>query len=204
MSIILVRHGETALNAARVLQPPETPLSERGLGQAEAVAKRIAGLAPAAILSSDLARAAQTAAAVAAATGRPVDLTPLLHERNFGELRGLAYDSLGHDPIHDEAAPPGGESMEQFRRRVEEAFAHMLDVRASLAGPLVVVSHGLVIRTLIERHLRLPPGTAAPERLANTSVTIFSPESPYQVSVVNCALHLEGDLSDDARSLAGV
>lgn len=204
MTIILVRHGETALNAARVIQPPDTPLSERGAGQAAAVARRLAGLSPAAILSSDLARAAQTADAIAGATGLPVETTPLLHERNFGDLRGKAYDSLGYDPIHDEKAAPGGESMDQFRQRVEAAFARMLGLRATLRGPLVVVSHGLVIRVLLERHLRLPAGTAAPERLANTSVTIFSHESPWEACLVNCAAHLEGDLSDDQRAIAGV
>ncbi|MFP5461253.1 MAG: histidine phosphatase family protein [Gammaproteobacteria bacterium] len=204
MSIILVRHGETALNASRVIQPPDTPLSARGFGQAQAVARRLAGLAPSAILSSDLARAAQTAEAIAAATGLPVEPTELLHERNFGELRGKAYDSLGYDPIHDEKAAPGGESMEVFRERVAAAFDRMLALRASLSGPLVVVSHGLVIRVLLERHLRLPAGTAAPERLANTSVTIFAPDSPWEASLVNCAVHLTGDLSDDQRAIAGV
>lgn len=142
MSIILVRHGETALNAARVLQPLDTPLSARGAGQAAAVAQRIAGLRPAGILSSDLPRAAQTAEAIAAATGHPVRFTPLLHERSFGALRGLAYDSLGYDPIHAEEAAPEGESMEVFRQRVAAAFEEALRMRAGLAGPLVVVSHG--------------------------------------------------------------
>lgn len=204
VSIILVRHGETALNAARVIQPADTPLSPRGLGQAEALARRLAGLSPAAILSSDLPRAAQTAQAVAQATGLRVDTTPLLHERNFGALRGQAYDSLGYDPIHDEKAPPEGESMAQFRERVAAAFARMLALRAALAGPLVVVSHGLVIRVLLERHLRLPEGSEPPQRLANTSVTIFAPEAPWLASLVNCAAHLEGDLSDDHRAIAGV
>lgn len=204
MSIILVRHGETALNASRVIQPPDTPLSARGAGQAQAVARRLAGLAPSAILSSDLARALQTAQAIADATGLAVRTSELLHERNFGDLRGRAYDSLGYDPIHDEQAPPGGESMETFRRRVAEAFARMLALRASLGGPLVVVSHGLVIRVLLERHLRLPAGAQAPERLANTSVTVFSQASPWEASLVNCAVHLEGELGDDQRAIAGV
>jgi broad specificity phosphatase PhoE len=80
----------------------------------------------------------------------------------------------------------------------------MLALRASLRGPLVVVSHGLVIRVLLERHLRLPAGAQPPERLANTSVTVFAHESPWQASLVNCAAHLEGDLSDDQRAIAGV
>ena len=58
MAILLVRHGETALNAARVMQPADTPLSERGLAQARAVARRLAQRGRvAALLSSDLPRA---------------------------------------------------------------------------------------------------------------------------------------------------
>ena len=51
MSILLVRHGETALNAARVLQPPDTPLSPRGLAQAQAVAQRLSREPVAAIVN---------------------------------------------------------------------------------------------------------------------------------------------------------
>ena len=69
-SIILVRHGETALNAARVLQPAATPLGPRGFAQAEAVARRLAPMQPGAIVSSDLPRALQTAQAIARAAGR--------------------------------------------------------------------------------------------------------------------------------------
>ena len=42
MSILLIRHGETALNAARIVQHPETPLNERGVGQARRLAERLA------------------------------------------------------------------------------------------------------------------------------------------------------------------
>ena len=64
MAILLVRHGETALNAARVMQPPDTALSARGVAQAQALGRRLAlrgGVG--AILSSDLPRALDTAAA---------------------------------------------------------------------------------------------------------------------------------------------
>ena len=42
MTILLIRHGETALNAARIVQPADTPLSERGIAQARALARRLA------------------------------------------------------------------------------------------------------------------------------------------------------------------
>ena len=64
MAVVLVRHGETALNAARVLQPADTPLSARGVVQAQALARRLAATGRvAAIVSSDLPRAWRTAEA---------------------------------------------------------------------------------------------------------------------------------------------
>lgn len=204
MSIILVRHGETPLNAARVLQPPDTPLSARGLEQAEAVARRLAGRNLSGILSSDMPRARMTAEAISSASGLPVAETTLLHERNFGDLRGLAYDSLGFDPIARDEAPPGGESMDVFRDRVAAAFALALEMRAALTGDLVVVTHGLVIKTWLRMHAVLPNGAQHPEHVANTSVTILEAGVPYRVTLLNCARHLEGDARDDGRGVSGV
>lgn len=203
MSILLVRHGETALNAARVLQPPDTPLSDRGQAQARAVADWIAARPIAGLLSSDLPRALMTAQAIAAATGLPIRTSPLLHERNFGDLRGRAYDSLDHDPVHSPDAPPNGESMAQFSARVARAFDEMVTLRAALAGDLVVVSHGLVIRVLLGEHLGLA-GQAAPERLANTSVTQFDDRPPYTVRLLNSETHLAAGQRDDGRSIVGI
>ena len=51
--ILLIRHGETPGNAARVVQTPDTPLSERGLEQARRLAVRLAGVRLGRILSSE-------------------------------------------------------------------------------------------------------------------------------------------------------
>ena len=203
MSIFLIRHGETALNASRVLQPPGTPLSERGIAQAQALAPRIAALGASAIVSSDLPRTSMTAVPIAIATGLPVSFTPLLQERNFGDLRGLPYDTLGFDPIAAEEGAPNGESMTQFRDRVRQAFDHILALRAQQPGNLVVVSHGLVIRVMIENWLALG-GEVAPEKIANTSLTIFDADAPHQARLVNCDVHLTPELRGDGKGLAGV
>lgn len=204
MSIILVRHGETAFNASRVLQPPDTPLSERGRLQAQAVARRLAGMSVGGIISSDLRRAVATAQAIAAPLGLDIRVHASLQERNFGELRGRAYDNLGFDPLLMEDAPAGGESMAAFCGRVAEAMALLREWRAATHGNLVVVSHGLVIRTLIERHLLLPADVSAQQRLANTSLTVFGAETPHRATLINCTTHLVGTLRDDARGLSGV
>lgn len=204
MSILLIRHGETPLNAARVLQPADTPLSERGQLQAQALARRLAGAGLAAILSSDLRRALHTAEALAAAVGLPVEITPLLQERNFGDLRGLPYDALGYDPIASDDAPPGGESTEVFRARVRAAFQAVVAARERAGGPLAVVTHGLVIKAILGLHARLPAGQGVPDHLANTSISILDAASPYAVTLLNCALHLEGEGRDDGRGVTGI
>ena len=205
MQIWLVRHGETALNAARILQPADTPLSPHGLQQAQALAERLAGERFAGILSSDLPRAHQTAQAIAERTGHALHTTPLLHERSFGDWRGQPYDSLSTDPLAMDAAPPGGESTTQFAERCREAFALALQTQAELGGPLVVVSHGLVIRQMLAA---LPP-SAHPKgeldlpRMGNTSLTILDAAPPHAVRLLNCVRHLEKGLREGAGSLSG-
>jgi probable phosphoglycerate mutase len=204
MAVILVRHGETALNAARVMQPADTPLSERGRAQAQAVARRLAqqgGIG--AILSSDLPRAWLTAAAIGAALALPVRPSPLLQERNFGDLRGRPYDTLGFDPLAMDEAPPGGESAAGFAQRLQAAFELMLHLHAGQPGDLVVVTHGLAIRTLLAGPLQLGAEPLRDLHLANTSVSIFDAAPPHPLHLLNCTRHLDEAAPDDARSLSG-
>lgn len=204
MSLLFIRHGETALNAARVMQPADTPLSPRGLAQAQSVAQRLAALRPAAVLSSDLPRALQTAQAIAAAAGGlAVQTTALLHERHFGDFRGRPHDSFGFDPVAMAEAPPGGESMAEFLGRVARAFAHAAALRATLDGPLVVVSHGLVIRALLGPHVAVAPDAPLPARIGNTSVTEAEAAPPHRALRVDCMAHLQGATAEDGQSLSG-
>ena len=202
MSIVLLRHGETALNAARVLQPADTPLSPRGLAQARAAARALATWRVAAIVSSDLPRAWQTAAALAELTGLEIAAEPLLQERNFGDLRGRPYDTLGFDPLAMDGAPPGGESMGDFRGRVAAAFARLVARSASLQGDLVAVSHGLVIHAILEAHAALET-TTLPERIGNASISVIAAAAPYAVERLDDVQHLQGIAMDDPASLSG-
>jgi broad specificity phosphatase PhoE len=201
MSLFLIRHGETALNAARVLQPADTPLSSAGLGQANVLAGRLARLGLAAIVSSDLPRALCTAEAIAAATGLAITTSPLLRERNFGELRGLSYDTLGFDPLAMSAAPSGGESAASFADRIAKAFALLVTMRATLTGPLAVVTPGLVIRAILDAHVDGPGPPHAPARVANASLTIVGALPPHELILLGCTSHLG---ERDAGSVAGL
>jgi broad specificity phosphatase PhoE len=207
MQLLIIRHGETPLNVARVMQPADTPLSANGQAQAVLLAGRLAlgqPLKPAGIVSSDLPRALQTAQALAAATGLAITTSPLLHERNFGDLRGRLYDSLGFDPLTREEAPPNGESIPQFAARCAAAWAWVLQQQRALGGPLAVVTHGLVIRQWLHHGpLQVPADLALPERMSNTSLTVATAAVPHAVSLVDCTTHLGGAVLADAKSLSG-
>ena len=122
MALLIARHGETALNVARVVQPADTVLSARGELQAAALGERLAReYRVRSIVSSDLPRALQTAERVARCLGVPVTESSEWRERNFGHLRGRAYETLGFDPVAMREAPEGGESLAQFEARVARA-----------------------------------------------------------------------------------
>jgi broad specificity phosphatase PhoE len=197
MTILLVRHGETDGNAARVLQRPDVPLNDRGLRQAEQLARRLSTLGFARILCSDLLRARMTAAPLAARSGVAIEESPLLQERNFGDLRGMAYAALSEDPFGPDVRPPNGEDWSTFHARVADAFAFIVSRRRRVNGTLVVVTHGLVCRALVERHALLPEGMAVPERFDNASITVIHEDAPHRVSLLNCTAHLMTSLEAD-------
>jgi 2,3-bisphosphoglycerate-dependent phosphoglycerate mutase len=197
MTIFLVRHGETAGNALRVLQRPDVPLNERGRQQAERLAQRLFDDGFVHVVCSDLLRARMTAAPLAARSGVAVEESPLLQERNFGDLRGVPYAELAENPFGPDFAPPNGEDWPTFHARAAEAFNFIVSTRRRVNGPLVVVTHGLVCRALVERHARLPEGIAPPEAFGNTSVTVLHEDAPHMVSLLNCTRHLVTALDDD-------
>jgi len=190
MSILLVRHGETPANAARVVQLPDAPLSPRGVAQAERLAERLARLGVAVIVASDYARALGTAERVHAATGATLELWPELRERNFGELRGRAYAEIDVDIFGPDYAPPGGETWPEFHSRVARAWERVSARAALAAGNLAVISHGLVCRSVVERLVPREAGVAVPEHWANTSLSIFEARPPHEIALLNCSAHL--------------
>ena len=195
MDVHLVRHGETPLNAARILQHPDTPLSERGARQAERVAHRLAAAGIDRVLTSDYARARATADAISATTGAPVEVEPLLRERNFGIHRGCDYDALEVDIFAPGYHPPGGESVPEFEARVGRAWTAVRAAAARAHRPIAVVSHGLVCRTLVRDHL-VPAAGIDPEAAhwLNACVTeIEAASGPrWNITRLACAEHLDG------------
>jgi probable phosphoglycerate mutase len=153
LTLLLVRHGQSEWNAAGLMQgqTPHVPLTRLGHQQAAQAAAELAGLAvdgvaPGALLSSDLLRAVQTAEHCAAATGLPVQTTPALREQGYGVLEGRPsrelWDLVDWSDPHWSAE--GGESLAQLHGRVAELFARL---RADPPAPVVaLVTHGDTIR----------------------------------------------------------
>lgn len=204
MSILLIRHGETAGNANRVVQLPETPLSERGRGQAALLGRRLACAGITQILASDYARAAMTAANLSEAAGIAVDSEPLLRERNFGDHRGCRYDDLDVDLFSPGYAPPGGEDWETFHERVDLAWAAIRRAVTQTQGELAVVTHGLVLYSLMLRHVKLAEDEEASMGFANTSLTVVEAEAPWRVGLFNCSAHLDPSTANDRKSVSGI
>ena len=116
---------------------------------------------------------------------------PLLQERNFGDLRGTPYAELRLDPFAPDYAPPNGETWPVFHARVDRAWAQLQELAAATPGTLAVVTHGLVCRSLVGRHLVPAEGQTAPENWGNTALTIVEGPAPWRVHLLNCVAHLE-------------
>ena len=194
MSIFLIRHGETPLNATRTIQFPHTPLSERGQAQASAVAERLSTAALGAILTSDYQRAYSTAEAIKQLNGAPLSVLESLRERDFGDLRGKSFAELGIDPFAPGFAPPAGETEAMFNARVAVAWDEVLMHASQVEGDLAVVTHGLVLRSLAQHVLTLAEHVDyAAAGFANTCLT-QAEGPPWQIELLACDLHLSAEL----------
>lgn len=159
--LVVWRHGRTEWNDAGVFQgQADPPLDAVGHVQAKAAAAALAALSPARIVSSDLARATETAAYLAELTGLPVETDARLREMDVGEWSGRTRAEIARVFPETYAAWMNGEDV---RREGGENLADLLGrVSASLAEhlagplPLVVVTHGGTARVATLAVLGLP------------------------------------------------
>jgi len=177
----------------------DTQLSDAGRAQAAAVAARLASSGFAALYSSDLSRALDTARAVSQASGKPVVADARLRERVFGIFEGLTRDEIAarypaelarfftRDPDY---VVPGGESMRAFHDRclgclVELAHRHS-------GEDVVVVTHGLVLDAIYRAAHGLAPEAERPVPLINASLNVFLRSGhDWQMEVWGDVGHLE-------------
>ena len=175
VDFVLIRHGQTSWNAEGIIQgQSDAPLDDVGRTQARLVGVAVAegrfGRVTLPIHSSDLSRAADTAAAVAAAldaTDDDVVHHPELRERHMGLLQGVPRRDVREDPTHarawrafrsgDDAAsiPGGGESFDHLWDRtvgfVEHLAAETAETRHDDPPRVPIVTHGGVIHVFADR-----------------------------------------------------
>ena len=185
-TILLIRHGETPWNAERRLQGHiDIPLNERGLQQATALGQALAGEPLAAVLSSDLQRARQTAQAVAELQHLPVRTDALLRERCYGAFEGLLYADIAARYPHEyaqwqsrqiDAVMPSGErqaeSFRQFYARANGAIARW--AQQYDGQTIAIVAHGGVLECAYRAAVGMSLDSPRDFQVRNASVNRFS------------------------------
>ncbi|BBN87333.1 histidine phosphatase family protein [Azospira sp. I09] len=168
LDLYLARHGQTAWNLEKRLQgSTDNPLNDTGRSQARQLGEKLAGENFAAVYSSSLARARESAAL--ARPGMTVQALPELAERSFGKFEGMAEDGregqeaalLAEFKARSgklEDSLDGGESLASQARRVAQAVERIR--REQPRGQVLVVSHGGVTPLILAHLLQLPVAEA--------------------------------------------
>jgi len=204
--IIAVRHGETAWNVeTRIQGQLDIELNDTGRWQAQQVARALADEALDAVYASDLARARNTAEAIAAPGGLPVHTHVGLRERAFGLFEGQTYAAIEAQWPEDARrwrirdpnfAPQGGETPLQVMERVRQT----VDALAArhLGQQLVLVSHGGVLDMLYRLATRQTVDAPRTWALGNAAINRLL-WTPQGLSLVGWAdtQHLEGQAALD-------
>lgn len=176
--ILAIRHGETTWNRdGRIQGHLDVDLNQNGRWQAGRLAQALREEPIAAFYASDLARAHETAQAVARLHGATVQTHASLRERGFGSYEGQTWAAL--EPLHAEGvaawrrrepgfAPPGGESLLQLQARVLAIVGELAQRHAG--QQLLIVAHGGVMDILYRAATGL--GLQAPRSwvMSNTAI----------------------------------
>jgi probable phosphoglycerate mutase len=194
---LLLRHGQTELSGERRYSGRgDVELTAVGRQQAKAAAARLSTMEFAAVVSSPLTRARQTAEAI----GRPVEVHDGLIETDFGDWERLTFlEAAARDPeLHrrwvgdPSVSPPGGESFDSVLTRVRQAREDL--VQRYAGETIVVVSHVTPIKSLLRLGLDTGPSLLFRLHLdlASLSVVEWYPDGNASVRLVNDTSHLAG------------
>jgi phosphoserine phosphatase len=199
--LLLVRHGETAWNAAGRFQGhTDVRLSPHGRQQAAALARLLAAEPVHVVYASDLQRAWETALILAAPSGLLVQQEPRLREITFGQWEGLTLADLQQhhatalvawraDPM--QVAPPGGETLAQVSSRVHAVLASL--IATGQEHTVALVAHGGSLRVLLCLALGLPPQAYRQFSLAPGSLSeLYIDQQDAVLTRLNDTHHLSG------------
>ncbi len=183
--LVVVRHGETDWNAEGRMQGHEdVELNAKGIRQSQAIAARLAGDSFAALYSSDLKRAYQTAQYIAGIIGCDIISDNQLRERHLGILQGFTKEEalqrfpevysrfLGGDP--DYVIPEG----ESRRQKYQRSVACLKEItRRHPDDRVLVVTHGGVLIDLVRLAFGLPLTSRVTIKLFNAGINCFHVEN---------------------------
>jgi probable phosphoglycerate mutase len=200
--LILIRHGETLWNTERRMQGQlDSPLTPRGLWQAQQLGVRLKTQPFTTLYSSDLPRAARTAEQIAVATGHEIVIDERLRERHFGVFEGLTQKEMqscepdayvrfmSRDPHY---AVPGGESPAAFFARCRAALEELAIRHAG--ETIAVVTHGLVLDSAYRAATGIALEAQRPVPLVNASLNWFAfDDGRWSAGVWGDADHLGPD-----------
>ena len=165
--LYLVRHGETIDNAAHIMQG-QTPgkLNEKGMEQAEEVARKMANDSIDVFVASDLRRSIQTSEIIARPHHQEVITTPLLRERDWGSFTGKYIPDLPKDP---KDWPDDIETLEKMKSRAQN-FLTWLKV-AYPDKTILAVGHGIINKAIQSVYFKRPMNEI--EKMGNAEVRIL-------------------------------
>lgn len=197
MKFLLARHAQTEWNlAGRVQGSLDSPLTEKGVRQAHALAEAWASAGITRIVSSPAGRALRTATIVADHLGVPLVTDARLVEQNFGRFEGeLHSDVRAIDDhaaallagTHVELMAPGGESIRQAGERVLEVLTSLPHVPGATTG---IITHGHSLQGLLWL-LNGNAGTGREFRHPNTAYTeVHVDESGLRLGRYAQAMHV--------------
>ena len=208
---IFIRHGETDWNRQQRFQGQiDVPLNDLGQTQARRRGARLAEEPAEHLICSDLQRAQQTAAPLAAAWQAAPVLLEGLREQCFGVLEGLDVPTIKarHPDLwlqwlehRADFALPGGESLQQFHARVMAAVQHLAEQHPGRR--LAVVTHGGVLDMLWRTANGLPLNGLRTCDIPNTGLNHLRwRQGTLDILRWADASHLEG-LPDQPSTAAG-
>ncbi|AUV42656.1 adenosylcobalamin/alpha-ribazole phosphatase [Citrobacter portucalensis] len=164
MRLWLVRHGETEANVAGLYSGhAPTPLTERGIAQAQTLGTLLRNVPVDNVLCSELERARHTTQLILGDREVPVRNMPELNEMFFGDWEMRHHRDLAREDAENyavwcndwqNATPTNGEGFQAFSQRVERFIAQLADYKT--CQNLLVVSHQGVLSVLIARLLSMP------------------------------------------------
>lgn len=151
--IYIIRHGQTELNNAHVLQGrSDCPLNENGIAQAREVGQWLAdqGIEFSYVYSSPLKRAIRTAELIA--QGNPIVIDDRLIEMDYGPYEGMDLKNPAPEIItffSDFVNNPAPEGMEPLSRVVQRAGAFLEDIK-ELPGNILISTHAIAMKGVLE------------------------------------------------------